>query len=468
MLKVEEATTVVFHSKPLMRLSGKGAVAAGGSWLIIMEDVAMNKVAFLLKAKLYAVCIVLTTAVLILPEEASAVPAFARQTNMPCTACHYQHFPALNSFGRAFRASGYTMMGGQGLIEGDDISLPVVLNASVIAKLRYVTTNGNTNEDTDHSQIEWPDEAALLVGGHLAENVGFLMELGLGDVAVDDGAGNVSSNSFLSTKLHFNVGQAGGTQFSVIPFSTDGLGVGYGFELLNTGAQRSQRSIEDRRGFSAAQALGLGSGEATGIALVASSHNYFVNYSPWVPGWGGSNTSVEVNGLTHYLRAVFMPTIGGWDTGFGVQSWSGDATVAANDGFGGETEIVTSGWVVDAQAQGDVSDMPLGLYASYGKCDAEPGHFVSNCANVDDADAFGFLAQLGVLPNKANIYVAYRTMDIGTATDNKFNSVTVGGNYMVAQNIRLELFRVVESGSGVDAQVNERDTKTILQLFAGF
>jgi hypothetical protein len=73
-----------------------------------------------------------------------------------------------------------------------------------------------------------------------------------------------------------------------------------------------------------------------------------------------------------------------------------------------------------------------------------------------------------VLPNKANIFVAYRTMDVGTATDNKFNSVTVGGNYMIAQNIRLELFRVVESGSGVDARPEEEDTKTLLQLFAGF
>ena len=428
----------------------------------------MNRIALFLKTNLYAICITLATTALILPEQASAVPAFARQTNMPCTACHYQHFPALNSFGRSFRAGGYLLTGGQGLIEGDDISLPVMLNVSVIGKLRYVSTNGNTNEEADHGQIEWPDEAALLVGGRVAENVGFLMELGLGDVAVDDGAGNVSSNSFLSTKLHFNVGQSNGTQFSVIPFSTDGLGAGYGFELLNTGAQRSQRPIEDRRGFSAAQALGLGSGEATGIALVASSHNYFLNYSPWVPGWGNSNTSVEANGLAHYLRAVYMPTIGGWDAGFGVQSWSGDATVAANDGTGNETDIVTGGWIIDAQVQGDVSNMPLGLYASYGVCEGDPGHFVSNCANADDANAFGFLAQLGVLPNKANIFVAYRSMDVGTVTDNKFNSVTVGGNYMVSQNIRLELFRVVENGSGVDARASELDTKTILQLFAGF
>ena len=425
----------------------------------------MNKVTSLL-AKLHAVCIVFAITVLILPEEASAVPAFARQTNMPCTACHFQNFPTLNSFGRAYRAGGYTLSVGQGLIAGDDISLPVMLNASVIAKLRYVKTDGNTDEDTDHGRIEWPDEAALLVGGRLAEKVGFLMELGLGDVASEEG-GDISANSFLSTKLHFNVFQAAGAQFSIIPFSTDGLGVGYGFELLNTGAQRSQRPIEERRGFSAAQALGLGSGEATGIALVASSNKYFLNYSSWVPGWGGTNMSVKPDGLTHYLRAAYMPIIGSWDIGFGVQLWAGDATVATDDGTGNKNDIATDGWIIDAQAQGQVSNMPLGLYASYGECDGDPEHFASSCTNADDANAFGLLAQLGVLPHKANIYVAYRTMDVGKATDNTFDSWTVGVNYMVNQNIRLELFNVFENGSGVDARTNERDNKILLQLFVG-
>ena len=59
--------------------------------------------------------------------EASAVPAFARQTGMACSACHYQHFPLLNGFGRAFKASGFTLMGAQGRIEGDNnLSIPEV------------------------------------------------------------------------------------------------------------------------------------------------------------------------------------------------------------------------------------------------------------------------------------------------------------------------------------------------------
>jgi hypothetical protein len=341
------------------------------------------------------------------------------------------------------------------MIEGDDISLPLMLNASVITKLRYVKSNGNTNAGSDYGVIEWPDEAALLVGGKLAKDAGFLMELGLTD-----------ANSFLSTKVHFNLGKAGNTQFSAIPFSTDGLGSAYGFELLNTGAQRSQRPIEERKGFSAAQALGLGSGEATGIALVASSHNFFINYTPWVPGWEENNVEVKPSGLAHYLRAAYMPFIGSWDTGFGFQLWSGDAEVA--DGAGGENMIATDGWVIDGQLQGNLGSLPLGVYASYGSCSADESHFLEGCTNSDDGEAFGILAQLGVLPNKANIFAAYRSLDDGSDENSKLNATTLGANYLFSQNIRFELYYVKESGDGVDGRADERDSKWLFQLFAGY
>src|SRR5512140_1963162 len=37
-----------------------------------------------------------------------AVPSYARQTGLSCTACH-NAFPELNSFGRTFKLSGYTL-----------------------------------------------------------------------------------------------------------------------------------------------------------------------------------------------------------------------------------------------------------------------------------------------------------------------------------------------------------------------
>ena len=135
----------------------------------------MHKKNFFGFTRFATLVLLLYGSIFVLPDTASAVPAFARQTKMPCTACHFQNFPTLNAFGRSFRSGGYTLTGGTGLIEGDDISLPLTLNASVIAKLRYVKTNGNTNEATDHGSIEWPDEAAFLIGGRVAKKAGFLI-----------------------------------------------------------------------------------------------------------------------------------------------------------------------------------------------------------------------------------------------------------------------------------------------------
>lgn len=49
----------------------------------------------------------LTAALLLVPATSRAVPSFARQMDMQCTACHTE-FPVLNQFGRQFKLSGYT------------------------------------------------------------------------------------------------------------------------------------------------------------------------------------------------------------------------------------------------------------------------------------------------------------------------------------------------------------------------
>lgn len=415
-------------------------------------------------------------------EEATAVPAFARQMNVSCSTCHFQNFPALNAFGRQFRADGYTIGGKQGVIEGENLSLPETLNMSVIVKLRYADTNGNSNEGTDFGQIQWPDEAAFLVGGRVSENAGFLMELGLkGGAEVDanvdidaldlnddgsvsaaelqewDGTSSGDYNAFLSAKIHFNVGKAGATNFSIIPFSTDGLGAAYGFELLNTGAQRSQRPIEHRAGFSAGQALGIASNEATGFAFVASSHNYFVNLTQYSPSF--DEADAKLDSLSTYLRAAYMPQLGEWDTGFGFQFWGGETEQP-----GDEPPLETEGWIVDAQAQGAIGSVTLGLYASYGEV---PEKTYYNAAAHDNASAFAFASKFG-FTNKVSAYLGYRTRENGEASDNRSNAATIGVQYNVAQNIKLELYHVRESGSQIDARSSDRDALTMFMLFAAF
>ena len=120
-------------------------------------------------------------AITAIAPEAFAIPSFSRQASMTCKACHSQHVPILNGFGQAFKASGYPMMGTQGKVEGEGLSIPDTLNASMALKARYQKTYGaNTDvipgDSTNSGQWQVPDEFNLFFGGRIAETVGFYFE----------------------------------------------------------------------------------------------------------------------------------------------------------------------------------------------------------------------------------------------------------------------------------------------------
>jgi hypothetical protein len=394
----------------------------------------------------------------VLLTEAQAVPAFARQTGMACVSCHAQNFPALNPFGRSFRAQGYTMRGAAPLVEGEGLSIPADLKASLITKLRY-QVDGSV--DDRRGEIQWPDEAALLIGGRASESIGFLLEAGLGPQGgeTDLASGETETDgNFLSFKTHFNTTD----NLAVVLYGTDGLGPGYGMELMNTGLQRSQRPIENRKGFSAGQRLGTASGEATGLAFVYHNRNLMLNYSHWTPTWGNVNANI-LGGLAHYLRLNYFTNAGSWDVGFGANWMDGTVKTGADEeGAPGsdyeETHVASSG--VDFQALGELGSMPVEFYLSYGMAPSgsasSPEYY--NTSISDDKTAYGVLGKLGVIPD-ASVYLAYGSSDDGS---DEINDTTIGVQYMLAQNAKLELYNVSNSGDD-DAQ-----DYTMLMLFAGF
>ena len=160
----------------------------------------------------------------LLPMTSEAIPAFARQTGKTCLTCHFQNFPVLNAYGQEFKAGGYTDLGGKlPEIKGPDLSLPGVLNATLVGKFRYVTTNDNA------AQVEHniPDELGIIMGGRAAANVGFMVEASL---VADPATGGRPLQGF---KMPVNVYKTdGGTRFGIVPFATGGIGAGFGFELL--------------------------------------------------------------------------------------------------------------------------------------------------------------------------------------------------------------------------------------------
>ena len=408
---------------------------------------------------------------LFVPQTSEAVPAFARQVGMGCTSCH-TNFPALNSFGRYFKSTGYTMQGSAPMLTGEDFSLPANLNMSVINKVRYVMGS----KDETGGEIAWPDEAALLIGGRGTENMGYLIEMQMGGVPtaaegefhLDDsnGDGTIDANdtqvvesegdgnSYAGAKFHFNVSD----NFAVIPYSTDGLGVGYAFELMNTGVARPQRAIENRRGYSATNKLGL-DGAATGLALVYHTNDMFVHYSHWAPGWG-HHLPAEAKlfgGLAHYVRAAYMPRIGNWDMGFGAAIMSGEATLNTDGSATGEVKVKTESTVVDFQALGEMGGKPTEFYVTYGTV-PKAGATSAFGNGTGDQTAIGALFVQGAgMGLSYHVGLMNYTQDGNSAKD--YTSYTLGLTYYFAQNVRLETFH--------ENKDNADEDKTYIQLTLG-
>lgn len=406
---------------------------------------------------------------LLLPCESSAVPAFSRQTGMACNSCHFQHFPTLNSFGRAFKSGGYTMTGGQSMIEGDFLSLPSALNASFVTKVRYQKRDGDSNhpdagpgdQELNKGQLQFPDEAALLLGGRVGEHAGFLLEASLKD----------GDSRFTSFKIPF-VHEIKGVSVNVVPFTTDAFGPAYGLELLNTGALRLQRAIEHRTETSAQQYLGTAT-SATGITLGAAHQLWFANYTLWS---NEHSPEIASGPYLHYGRAAFTPTFEGWDLGLGAQVWAGRETNISTDPDDDTALNVTrkeaKAWAIDAQAQGTAGELPIGVYLTYAraaKSDGAPGEGgnIFNESQEKDRKAWTLLAEVGVVPGKLTAAAAYRHGRSGAAGDDKDNATTLGLVYTPLQNIQVQIDSTWYSGGGGPGP-GQGDNLTTLMLFAAF
>ncbi len=403
--------------------------------------------------------------------EASALPVFARQTGMACSACHFQHFPLLNGFGRAFKAAGFTMMGAQGKVEeGTSLSIPAELNMAVLTSAGYEKSNATPAAAPLHNSGngQWfvpgsNGEASLFFGGRVSENAGFLAELGLPNGAAALG----------SAKLPILFDVADGTRAGLVFFTTDAQGVSYGMETLNTGANAIHMQ-SNTPGFNGAHANALSAqqyigtaGTATGAAIVATNDNGFINISKYdrvgiaTTGLAQGAAGTPVNGAalgSTYARLAGTFDLAGWDTGVGIQSWSGqsvngDAAVGAV-----ATEMETKATAIDGQMQGALANMPVGFYASYATAPVGTATAASinayNFGGVKTKSSFNVNGEVGIVPDVATLGAGFRVAKSGASsnglasgTDLTDNAIFLTATYKIQQNMLARLSYTSNSGS---------------------
>jgi len=96
-----------------------------------------------------------------------AVPSFARQTKLPCSACHIGGFgPQLTSFGRQFKLMGYTMKTG----DGPDVPL-----SAMVVETYTHTAKAQTDPPADgfsrnnNTELQ---QASVFLAGRVSQHVG--------------------------------------------------------------------------------------------------------------------------------------------------------------------------------------------------------------------------------------------------------------------------------------------------------
>jgi hypothetical protein len=432
-----------------------------------MNKITMNKIIFFLASVVAAVTFA---------SEASALPVFARQTGMECAACHFQHFPLLNQFGRAFKTGGFTMIGAQAQVEGQGLSLPATVNAAVLTSMGYERTNAtkavlpaNLNMSAGGASTggffvgSESGEASLFVGGRGSDFMGYL-----GEVTLGNGGAQMDS---LKTPILFDVN---GTRVGPVFFSTNGQGASYGFETLNTGAN-AIHSITNTVGFqgqyinavSAQQYIGTGAA-ATGAAIVVANEMGFINLTKFaqigaadsgaVQGALGSKGTFVALGST-YLRLAGTFDLAGWDSAVGVQDWTGSSAIATGTPALAALEQ-SKATAIDAQTQGTLGAMPVGIYVTYARAPVASDGFANNAFNAGGAftkSSFNIAGELGVIPEKATVGAAIRRgksgQDFGTllggapnGTNATDNAIYLTATYKLAQNLLTRLSWVHQNG----------------------
>jgi hypothetical protein len=150
---------------------------------------------------------------LLLSRTAHAVPSFARQTSMSCTACHTA-WPQLTPFGRAFKMDGYTFS-----TESPSgrwhppLAAMFQASYSSLAKNNGVLTNGiapfDNAEDSPTDKTNLPQQAAIYYGGKIIDHLGAYIQITYSGTANDVHTDNTDvrcARTFAVGEHHLTVG----------------------------------------------------------------------------------------------------------------------------------------------------------------------------------------------------------------------------------------------------------------------
>lgn len=403
----------------------------------------------------------------VLASESQATPAFARQMEMNCMSCHSQHIPMLNSFGRQFKLSGYTMTSGnKSMITGGDLGLtiPLAINAGIGVK----ANNLSTDQDGKRGSLSIPAGSAIIIGGKLSED--------MGANTLWNGDGLIHFQGTFSTP-------AGGGNAGLSLFGAQGHGTFVAIESHNTGLHKELAMFDNSNRTNAVQAIGLGLGKGPSSGLVAFYGGYGLKVSAGLRALGYnstySNGGLDTDGSSGSLYRITYdtPPMAGWQLSLGAFGISGTTTGTTsllfentNVAFSSapwfnnvnDHEITSNGF--DLQLQGALMGMSTQVLISHVSDYELEIRNETDTMTMVSKDLSASSLEMQVMPTTA-WGIRLGQMDY-TDNDNDardFSTTNVGLNYNYADNVRFSLER-----SMIDPETGDDFNETLLQALMAF
>ncbi|MDR3652123.1 MAG: hypothetical protein P4L34_04045 [Paludibacter sp.] len=120
-------------------------------------------------------------------EAVKALPSYARQTQLSCTACHTS-FPELNSFGRMFKANGYTLTTASTINDqsGDTLKPKTRLNLLNNLPLSVMVQSSFTSIAKDvvgqqNNSGQFPQQLSMFFAGQITPHIGSFIQMTYAD-----------------------------------------------------------------------------------------------------------------------------------------------------------------------------------------------------------------------------------------------------------------------------------------------
>jgi hypothetical protein len=132
-------------------------------------------------------------ALLLWAAPAHAIPSFARQTRLPCSACHTQ-FPELTEMGRNFKLNGYVLRSIDAVEVADSLGhQELLLNLPSVISIMFqasATTTAHSMPGAKNYSVFLPDQLSMFLAGEVGPKLGAFVQVTMdpqsGTLAIDN------------------------------------------------------------------------------------------------------------------------------------------------------------------------------------------------------------------------------------------------------------------------------------------